>query len=232
MSKSSEIILNWINNEIKLRPKIKDIKTAFSNGYHFAEILYILKLISLEEFSNFLNTNNYYDKKLNFSKIEKICQKLFNLIIPEKDINLIINKDYSQAVVLLYKIRNCIYKKNIHFNDIQIFGSAFSNNEIHNQIKEIIKRQFFSEDEDNDEKSNNNSPISDSESNCDEKIKSKINEQEKKALNKNTSKYMIYDDIKEEKEEYDEKKKIDNLKNKTISNNKINIKRHLPSIKI
>ena len=147
MSKSSEIILNWINNEIKLRPKIIDIKKSFSNGYHLAEIFYILKLITPEEFSKFLNTENYSDKKSNFSKIEKICQKLFNLIIPEEDINLIINKDYSKAVVLLYKIRNCIYKNNIHFKDIQIFGNAFSNNEIHNQIKDIIKRQFFSEEE-------------------------------------------------------------------------------------
>ena len=233
MSKSSEIILNWVNNEIKLRPKIKDIKTSFSNGYHFAEILYILKLISSEEFSNFLNTDNISDKKSNFAKIEKICQKLFNLIIPEKDINLIINKDYSQAVVLLYKIRNCIYKKNLHFNDIQIFGSAFSNNEIQNQMKDIIKRQFYSEEEDKDEKSKNNSPINDSESNYDENIKSKRNEEEKNILKKNSYKYIINDDIKEEKEEYDEIiKKENSLKNKTISNNMINIKRHLPSIKI
>ena len=233
MSKSSEIVLNWVNNKIKLRPKIKDIKTSFSNGYHFAEILFILKLISQEEFSNFVNNENYTDKKSNFSKIEKICQKLFNLIIPENDINLIINKDYSQAVVLLYKIRNCIYKNNIHFNDIQIFGSAFSNNEIQNQIKEIIKRQFYSEEEDNNEKSKNNNPINDSESNYNGNNKNKRNEEEKNVLNKNSYKYNIYDDIKEEKEEYDEVIKLENnLKNKAINNNTITIKRRLPSIKI
>ena len=151
MSKSSEIVLNWVNNEIKLRPKIEDIKKSFSNGYHIGEIFYILKLITKEEFSEFLDTDNISDKKSNFSKIEKICQKLFNLIIPEEDINGIINKHYSKAVVLLYKIRNCIYKDNIHFNDIQIFGSAFSNDEIDTQIKELIKRQFYDEEEDNTE---------------------------------------------------------------------------------
>ena len=158
MSKTSEIVLNWLNNEINLRPKITDISKSFSNGYHLAEIFYILKLISTEEFSQFVNTQNLSDKKSNFSKIEKICQKLFNLIIPEEEINMIIKKDYSKAVVLLYKIRNCIYKNNIHFNEIKIFGDSFSDNEIQNQIKEIIKRQFYTEEEEEEEeneKSNN-----------------------------------------------------------------------------
>ena len=105
MSKSCEIVLNWVNNEIKLRPKIYDIQKSFSNGYHFGEIFFILKLISPEEFSQFVNTDNISDKKTNFSKIEKICKDLFNLILPEEDINNIMNKHYSKAVVLLYKIR-------------------------------------------------------------------------------------------------------------------------------
>ena len=110
MSKSSEIVLNWINNEIKLVPKIDNIQKSFANGYNFAKIFYTLQLITQEEFSQFFNNENYSDIKANFTKIEKICQKLFKLIIPAEDINLIINKDYSQAVVLLYKIRNCIFK--------------------------------------------------------------------------------------------------------------------------
>ena len=232
MSKSSEIILNWINNEIKLRPKIIDIKKSFSNGYHLAEIFYILKLITPEEFSKFLNTENYSDKKSNFSKIEKICQKLFNLIIPEEDINLIINKDYSKAVVLLYKIRNCIYKNNIHFKDIQIFGNAFSNNEIHNQIKDIIKRQFFSEEEeeeDNEDEKSNNNTINDNENKNDEINKFEKHEEEKNILQKISQKLNLIDDIKEIKE----KDEInDNIKNKTIDKKILNIKRHLPSIKI
>ena len=182
MSKSSELVLNWVNNEIKLRPKIKDIKKSFSNGYHIGEIFYILKLITKEQFSEFLDTDNISDKKSNFSKIEKICQKLFNLIIPEEEVNGIINQHYSKAVVLLYKIRNCIYKNNIHFNDIQIFGSAFSNDEIHTQIKELIKRQFYDEEEDNieDEKKKEKEK---------EKDKSRIKDKEKddKLTSKNLS---------------------------------------------
>ena len=237
MSKSSEIVLNWLNNEIKLNPKITDIKKSFSNGYHLAEIFYILKLITPEEFCKFTNTEKYADKKLNFLRIEKICQKLFNLIIPEEDINMIINKDYTKAVVLLYKIRNCIYKNNIHFNDIEIFGSAFSGDEISNQIKEIIKRQFYSEEEEeneSEEKSKESNPINNSESIYGDgdslNLKKTKYEEEKNIFNKNnTFKYTLDDKIKEEIEENE------NMYNKNINNtlNKNMVrKKNLPSIKI
>ena len=235
MSKSSEIVLNWINNEIKLRPKIVDIKKSFSNGYHFAEIFYILKLITPEEFSKFVNTENISDKKSNFAKIERICQKLFNLIIPDGDINLIMNKDYSKAVVLLYKIRNCIYKNNIHFNDIQIFGNAFSGDEIDNQIKEIIKRQFLNDnDEENnesEEKSLNINSMNNNENIVDDKKSEKF-EEEKNIFNKNN--FNADNDIKEaiieENEDIDNKFK--NKFSNTLNKRSIKIKKNLPSIKL
>ena len=238
MSKSSEIVLNWLNNEIKLKPKIIDIKKSFSNGYHLAEIFYILKLIPPEEFCKFTNNEKYNDKKLNYARIEKICQKLFNLIIPEEDINMIINKDYSKAVVLLYKIRNCIYKNNIHFNEIQIFGNAFSNNEISNQIKEIIKRQFYDQEDENEseDKSKDSNQKDNSENNFWDKDNNKEikYEEEKNILNKNSFKYTFEDDIKEEIEENENisnKFNLDN-KNMTINKNMFNIKKNLPSIRI
>jgi len=214
MSKSSEIVLNWVNNEVKLSPKIEDIKISFSNGYHIGEIFYILKLITKQEFSEFLDTDNISDKKSNFSKIEKICQKLFNLIIPEEDINGIINKHYSKAVVLLYKIRNCIYKNNIHFNDIQIFGSAFSNDEIHTQIKELIKRQFYDEEEDNTEEEKQKEKEK-------SRIKDKDKEKDDQLSNKNLSNISesIY---KNENSLYEEER--DTIKNDLILDDLRNLK--------
>ena len=234
MSKTAEIVLNWINNEIQLKPKIKDIHKSFSNGYLFSKLFFILKLITKEEFSQFLNTENYTDKKSNFTKIEKICQNLFNLIIPAEDINLIINKDYSKAVVLLYKIRNCIYKNNIHFNDIQIFGNVFSNNEIQNQIKEIIKRQFYSQEEEDNNKSKHKNIINNSDYNFDDNGKSEIYEEEKNTFNRNIDKYNLDDDIKEEVEENNDisNELFVNLNNNTSKKNNRNKKRKLPSIKI
>ena len=249
MSKSCEIVLNWVNNEIKIRPKIYDIQKSFSNGYHFGEIFFILKLISPEEFSQFVNTDNRSDKKTNFSKIEKICKDLFNLIIPEEDINNIMNKHYSKAVVLLYKIRNCIYKNNIHFNDIQIFGNAFSNDEIQTQIKEIIKRQFSDEEEENNErdrksKRNNISNISMSnyyneyEDESKDIISNDLNRNEINNKKYNFI-YNIDNDIKEEIEENEEMDKvkynndiIDKNKDNNINIYKLKEKKILPSIKI
>ena len=43
---SDLIVLNWLNDEIKLKPKVVKIIEEFSNGYRFAEILYKLKEIT------------------------------------------------------------------------------------------------------------------------------------------------------------------------------------------
>ena len=149
------------------------------------------------------------------------------------------NKDYSKAVVLLYKIRNCIYKHNIHFNNIQIFGSGFSGDEIDNQIKELLKRQFFSDDDneeennESEEKSQNTNPINNNEINYDDK-KSQNFEEEKNIFNKINFNYNADDDIKEEiiEENEDIDNKFKNKFSNTISRRTINIKKNLPSIKL
>ena len=74
MSKSSEIVLNWVNNEVKLRPKIVDIQKSFSNGYHFAEIFYILKLITPDEFTKFVNTEIFMIKNQILQKSKKFVK--------------------------------------------------------------------------------------------------------------------------------------------------------------
>ena len=49
----SDILLNWINTEVKLSKKIQNITEDFSNGYFFGELLYKYKL--LPQFNQFKN---------------------------------------------------------------------------------------------------------------------------------------------------------------------------------
>ena len=158
MSNSAQIVLDWLNKDLSLVPEIIDIGKEFSNGYLFGKIFDILKLISKEEFSEFIDSENEEDINSNFISLEKLCRKLFNLILFEKEINRIKEQHISAAAVLLYKIRNGVYKLNIHFNDIEFFGSNFSNDEIAEQIKDLIQKQLGDNEEEN-EKGNTSESI-------------------------------------------------------------------------
>ena len=45
---SDSLVLDWLNNEIKLKPKVENIIEEFSDGYRFGEVLYKLKEITLD----------------------------------------------------------------------------------------------------------------------------------------------------------------------------------------
>jgi hypothetical protein len=49
---SDSLVLDWLNNEIKLKPKVENIIEEFSDGYRFGEVLYKLKEITLDEFKS------------------------------------------------------------------------------------------------------------------------------------------------------------------------------------
>ena len=151
LSISSQIVLDWANSILNTDPKITEIKESFSNGYLYGKILYNSNLIKSEEFSEFIDTDNIADINSNFLLIEKYCKKLFKMVLFESEISKIKQKDISAGAVLLYKIRNNIYKLKIHFNEIQFFGKSFSNDEIGEQIRDLIKKQLGDESEQNDD---------------------------------------------------------------------------------
>ena len=154
---STEIILDWLNKDLSFIPNITDIKKSFCNGYLFGKIFKISNLISEEQFSEFKDSNKEEDINLNFNLVEKFCKKLFNIIVIDNEINRIKKKHKSTAGVLLYKIRNGIYKLKINFNNIETFGSNFTNDEIEEQINNIIEKQFGNSPEESDKNSINES---------------------------------------------------------------------------
>ena len=143
---SDSIVLNWLNNEIKLKPKILNIIEEFSDGYLFGEILYKLKEITLDELKSLKKVAlTFEEKKSNFLKIKQLLSKIYNLEIREEEFDSVINKDISKAVVILYKLKNSIYKKKIHFADIKLFANQPTPEEIQKKVKEIMDNEFYKE---------------------------------------------------------------------------------------
>ena len=155
MKNSAQIILDWLNKDLSLIPQIEDIKKSFSDGYLFGKIFHILKLISQEEFSEFIDSKKSEDINKNFSLVRKYCKKIFNFIIFEKETNQIKNEHLTSACLLLYKIRNGVYKIKINFNNIKFFGDNFSDDEISKQIKDLIRTQLGDAPDENEKSETN-----------------------------------------------------------------------------
>ena len=142
MKNSAQIILDWLNKDLLLTPQIENIKKSFSDGYLFGKIFHILNLISNEEFEQFINSKKIEDINNNFALVRKYCKKFFNFIIFEKQTNQMKNEHLTSACLLLYKIRNEVYKNKINFNNIKLFGDNYSGDEISKQIKDLIETQL------------------------------------------------------------------------------------------
>ena len=212
MSNSAQIILDWLNDDLSLIPKINDIKKSFYNGYLFGKIFQILNLITEEEFSEFIDSENKEEIESNFISVKKHCKKLFNLIIFDEDINKIKSQHSSAAGVLLYKIRNGIFKLNIHFNNIQFFGSNFSNDEILEQINEIIERQLGDNNEENEKSEINNNLFNEN----NKEIKESLEEENKdkidiENINYNIKTYFRKIDINNKEKDFKLKKALPSI---------------------
>ena len=142
MNKSDELLTDWLNKEIKLDPPVEDIIKEFSNGYRFAEILYKINEITEKQFNEFSNTSSLYKIKENFALIKKYFKEKYELEIRTEEFNDIINKDISKAVVVLYKLKNSISKKNINFLNIKISLNKLTQEEIRKKVNDIINFEF------------------------------------------------------------------------------------------
>ena len=142
---SNEFILNWLNNELKIQPNIKDIAKEFSNGYRFGELLNILNEISSKELEKFKNSKNYKEFKNNFVILKNILHNKLDLYISEEELNSVINHDISAATIILYKIKNSINKKKINFLNINTFSDEPTKEEINKKVKEILDNELYEE---------------------------------------------------------------------------------------
>ena len=143
MINSDEFLLKWLNEEVKLNPHVQNIVKEFSTGFRFAEVLYNLKIITENQFKKFSKINNVYNIKENFKLLKQYFREKFELEIRNEEFNDVINKDICKAVIILYKLKNSISKKNINFFSMKMSLDKLTNEEIHKKVEEIINYEYY-----------------------------------------------------------------------------------------
>lgn len=120
----TELLLDWLNNEVKLSRKVNDIVEDMSNGYLIGEILNKHKQIS-----NFFEYKDKIDsdtKIHNFRLIEKALRDL-EIKVVWKSMKEIYDKRKGVAARFLYQIKMALSKKGINFERLMLT----SNNQLH-----------------------------------------------------------------------------------------------------
>ena len=159
MSSSDDFILQWLNESLNIQPSIKNISKEFYNGYKYALVLNALNVINSEELNDIKDTNNIEEIKSNFKRIKNYLHFKLNLDIREDEFNDVMNKDKSKSTVILYKIKNSVYKKKINFLEIKTSDVKLTKEELRQKINELMDDSIKEEKNDiineNDKKKEN-----------------------------------------------------------------------------
>ena len=136
MSSPDDFILQWLNESLNIVPPIKNIQKEFCNGYKYALVLNRLNLITSEELNEIKDTNNILEIKSNFKRIKSFLHFKLNLDIREDEFNDVMNKDRAKSVIILYKIKNSVNKKNMNFLEIKTSDEKPNKDEIRQKNNE------------------------------------------------------------------------------------------------
>ena len=151
MSSPDDFILQWLNESLNIVPPIKNIQKEFCNGYKYALVLNRLNLITSEELNEIKDTNNILEIKSNFKRIKSFLHFKLNLDIREDEFNDVMNKDKAKSVIILYKIKNSVNKKNMNFLEIKTSDEKPSKDEIRQKINELMQDSIKEEKKENSE---------------------------------------------------------------------------------
>ena len=117
----TKLLLDWLNNDIKLSKKITDIPNDFHTGYFFGELLYKTKQAPL--LSVYKNSSKKEDILNNLSKLEHNLLPL-NIELPENCKISIMNCDIYASKIYLYKIKLFFEKRNINRQQLKFRDST------------------------------------------------------------------------------------------------------------
>ena len=113
----ANLIVNWLNKELKLSRKINIIEEDFANGYLFGEILN--KYNQITYFNEFKNRDDLNSKINNFKLIERAFKEL-SIKLERARLEDIINKKRGIATRYLYQLKMALSKKEICFESIMV----------------------------------------------------------------------------------------------------------------
>ena len=111
----SDILLNYINNNIQLSEKITNIEHDFKNGVYFCELFE--KTLNLKSFEYNKNPKNIFEISENFEIINKNL-KLIGISLNNALKKEIIEGKNGAAAKLIYKIKIELNRKQINFGNI------------------------------------------------------------------------------------------------------------------
>ncbi len=105
----TNLIFDWLNNEVKLSKKIINLDEDFSNGFLFGELLN--KYNQITNFKEYKNKNDHDIKISNLKNVETSLREL-NIKLDKGRIFDILNQKNGVAARLLYQIKIFIKKSN------------------------------------------------------------------------------------------------------------------------
>ena len=139
----TELLIQWLNEEIKLSKQITNIPSDFRNGYFFAELLHKMDLLPV--ISIYKNSQNKKDILHNLDNLQKNFSQI-GIQLDEKSRNRIINGDIYTAKIYLYKIKQLLSNKNINLEQLgfknsnslaKLYNSLYLKNDNEKYLKNI-----------------------------------------------------------------------------------------------
>jgi len=111
----TNLIEDWLNNEVKLSKKITKIEEDFSNGFLFGELLH-----RYQQISNFIDYKNKEDHETKVSNLKNVETSLrdLNVKLDKGRIFDILNQKRGVAARYLYQIKMFLSKKCINFENL------------------------------------------------------------------------------------------------------------------
>ena len=136
----SEIILDFLNKEVKLTKKVKNIEKEFRNGYLFAELLQKTGFLIPNDISLFNRAATSTEEiKKNYSLLKDSLQYL-GVYLDDLTINDLSYKNKSAISNLLYKIKTQMDRRKVKFDEIMNKINKFEKEE--NKEKSGSKKNF------------------------------------------------------------------------------------------
>ncbi|MCQ2816970.1 MAG: hypothetical protein MJ252_06870 [archaeon] len=117
----SSILLTWLNTEVDLSKKIKNMEEDFANGYLLGELLH--KFNQLTNMDEFRNDNSRESQIRNFDILHQVLSNVGVKFTPQTAKN-IMNKKPGVVSNLLYEIRSNLEKKGVNPDNISLKKSS------------------------------------------------------------------------------------------------------------
>ena len=141
----SDILLNYINNNVCLSKKIGNIELEFRNGVYFCEL--IEKLFNIKPINIISEPKSLSEIKHNFDIMKNNLQTI-GIYISDSIIKEIIEGKNGAAAKIIYKIKIEVSRRKIDFNNIL---EKLNKNYLNEKTKYSNIKQKFIEKKQNDE---------------------------------------------------------------------------------